>query len=380
MKKKRSIKEKSKTLKKEISKRVRRKDEEKNVHQKISPQILVKFPNGPVISPKTENDWEARQTFNPGVILLGDKVHFLYRAIGKDSTSMLGCAVSGDGFKIDERLYDPVYKHPSINNPSFNFLSFVSGGSFGGCEDPRPVRIGKEDTLYMTYTAHGYGLRVCLTSIKIKDFLNKEWRWKSPVFISPPCQVHKNWVIFPEKIKGRYTILHNLNPQISIDYFDSLEFDGKTHINSRYDPEPKGSHWNWESRIRGAGPPPIKTNEGWLIFYHAEDQRDTGKYKVGAMLLDLEEPTNVLCCSKKPILEPCELYENDGFKPGIVYATGAVVKNNKLLIYYGSADSYVRIAYSDFEEFLADLKKEMKPRLKPQILKEKKRRLIFSIP
>ncbi|MEN4017768.1 MAG: hypothetical protein PQ975_04175 [Methanobacterium sp.] len=339
--------------------------------EKICP-TLTKLPEGPIISPQAKNGWEAWQTFNPGVILLENRVHFLYRAIGEDAISRLGYAVSSDGFKIDERLPYTVYEHSPTDTFSYNFFSFTSGGSFGGCEDPRPVRVNNEETIYMTYTAFcDQGLRIALTSIKVEDFLNKKWRWKKPVYISPPGQVHKNWVIFPEKINGSYAILHSLNPQISIDFFDDLEFDGKTYINSVHDPEPKGSHWNWESRIRGTGTPPIKTQDGWLIIYHGEDRRDPGKYKVGAMLLDLEEPTRVLHCTKKPILEADKLYENIGFKPGVVYATGAVVKDDTLLIYYGGADSSVCVAYSDLEKFLTTLKEDIKPELKAQPLKKK---------
>ena len=341
--------------------------------QKISPLVLTKFPKSPIISPKAENDWEAWQTFNPGVILLEDKIHFLYRAIGKDGISRLGYAVSSSGWQIDERLVQPVFEHPLSNHHCSSFFSFASGGSFGGAEDPRPVRVNEEDTLYLTYTACDQGLRISLTSIKVKDFLKRRWKWKKPVLISPPGQVHKNWVIFPEKIKGCYAILHSLNPQISIDFFDHLEFDGKTYINSNYDPMPRGNHWHWEGRIRGVGPPPLKTKEGWLIFYHGEDRYDPGKYKVGVMLLDLETPTKVLCRAKKPILEPNEFYENNGFKPGVVYVSGVVVKNNYLLIYYGAADNYVCVAYSDFAEFLKALKKETQPKLRRKILKQRKK-------
>lgn len=171
---------------------------------------LTKLPEGPIISPKAKNGWEAWQTFNPGVILLENRVHFLYRAIGEDAISRLGYAVSSDGFKIDERLPYIVYEHSPIDTSSYNFFSFISGGSFGGCEDPRPVRVNNEETIYMTYTAcHDQELRIALTSIKVDDFLNKKWQWKKPEFISPPGQVHKNWVIFPEKINGSYAILHS---------------------------------------------------------------------------------------------------------------------------------------------------------------------------
>ena len=72
--------------------------------------------------------------------------------------------------------------------------------------------------------------RVALTSIKVDDFLNKEWNWERPVLISPPREIHKNWVIFPEKINGRYVILHSISPEISIAYVDSLKFNNNTYI------------------------------------------------------------------------------------------------------------------------------------------------------
>jgi len=334
---------------------------------KPSPLILSKSLENPVILPRGENIWEAWQTFNPGVILLEDKVHFIYRAIGEDCISRFGYAVSGDGFKIDERLPYPIYKH-HLTRYAFNLLSFASGGSWGGCEDPRITQVEKEDTLYLTYTACDEGLGVALTSIKVEDFLKKKWHWKSPVLISPPGEVHKNWVIFPEKINGKYAILHSLNPEVSIAYLDDLEFNDGEYINSYYGGESQKK--SWDSWIRGVGPPPIKTKYGWLLFYHAIDERDPGKYKVGAMLLDLTDPTKILHRSKEPILEPNEEYENNGFKAGIVYASGAVVKDGNLLVYYGGSDSYVCVAYANFDEFLEALRKEIKPQLRRKILKK----------
>lgn len=359
MKKHNPIK-KVKTIKKTLSKRVRKKG------KKTSPLILAKSSENPIIVPKSENEWEAWQTFNPGVILLNDKVHFLYRAIGEDGISRLGYAMSRDGLTIDERLSYPVYEH-KIGKRTFNIYSYFSGGSWGGAEDPRIVQVDEEDTLYMTYTACDNGLRVGLTSIKINDFLNKKWEWKPPVLISPPGEVHKNWVIFPEKINGKYAILHSINPEILIDYFDNLDFEDGVYIASFHGGEPRKNCWDkW---LRGIGAVPIKTKHGWLVFYHAMND-DWSKYKVGAMLLDLKDPTKVLHRSPEPILEPTQVYENNGFKSGVVYASGAVIKDGKLLIYYGAADSYSSVAYADFEEFLEALRKETKPKLNRGLLKK----------
>jgi len=344
----------------------------KRITKKKSSLELVKSSENPVISPKAENGWEAWQTFNPGVILLDNKVHFLYRAVGEDGLSRLGYAVSSDGFKIDKRLPYPVYEHQP-KQYQFTIYSYFSGGSWGGCEDPRIVRVDEEDVLYMTYTACDEGLRVGLTSIKVKDFLQKRWRWKTPKLISQPGEVHKNWVIFPDKINGKYAILHSINPEIAVAYVDSLEFADQKYIQSQHGGKPQMMPKNcWDNWIRGAGPPPLKTKYGWLVLYHAMDELDPGKYKVGAMLLDLNDPTRILHRSPEPILEPNELYENNGFKSGVVYASGAIVKDGKLLVYYGGADSCVCVAYANFEKFIKSLKKGTKIKLKKKKLKKKR--------
>ncbi len=318
---------------------------------------LTRYGENPIISPREGSWWESRQTFNPGAILLEDKVHIIYRAIGDDGISRFGYAVSREGFKIDERLEYPVYQHSAIA-PEFTIYSYSSGGSFGGSEDPRLVRVDNEDVLYMTYTACDEGLRVGLTSIRVKDFLDRKWKWSPPRLISPPGRVHKNWVIFPEKIKGKYAILHSLSPKISISYLDSLDFKPGTYLTSYHNGgNGNGREKFWDSVIRGAGAPPIKTEFGWLLFYHAIDLGEPYKYKIGAVLLDLEDPRKVIRCSATPILEPAMVYEHSGFKPGVVYLTGAVVKDDELLLYYGASDNYVCVASCGLEDFLVTLMK-----------------------
>lgn len=329
--------------------------------------VFVKSKQNPIISPTQTNNWESWQTFNPGAVLLNDTVHFLYRAIGNDGISRFGYASSEDGFLIGERLTSPVYEN-KIYERSFNIFSYCSGGSWGGAEDPRLVRVGDEDILYMMYTACDCDLRVALTSIRVDDFLHKRWKWKRPVLISPPGEVHKNWVLFPEKINGRYAILHSINPDIAIAYLDSLDFDRLTPILSFHGGKPRKNCWDkW---VRGVGAPPIKTQYGWLVFYHAMDD-DWSKYKVGAMLLDLKDPTRVLARTIEPVLEPSEGYENNGYKAGVVYVSGAVVKNGELLVYYGAADSYVCVAHANFEKFVEALQKQKQPKLRGKTVKIK---------
>lgn len=328
-----------------------------------------KFEGNPILKPKEEHSWESKAAFNPGAIYENGKVHLLYRAIGDKEVSVLGYASSRDGLNIEERLSYPVYTKKGKGEEHFSeFLPspifYCSGGGWnGGCEDPRLTLIG--DTAYLLYTAFdGWGsLRIALTSIGLEDFRNKKWNWKNPVLISPPGEIHKNWVIFPEKINGKYAILHSISPKILVDYFDSLEeFDGNKYLKSYH--SGKLNKKRWDSWTRGAGPPPIKTKEGWLLLYHAIARREPGKYKLGAMLLDLKDPTKVLYRSKEPILEPTEPYENEGFKAGVIYSCGAVVADGILFIYYGGADSVTCVATANLENFLEELKKTGSPKLK----------------
>jgi len=306
-------------------------------------QVFKKHPSNPIISPRSDVWWESRQTFNPGAVYIEGRVHLLYRAIGEDWVSRLGYASSVDGLQIDERLGYPVYEH-GVGSVACPLIS-PSGGSFIGAEDPRLVRVDDEDRLYMTYTAYdGLNIGVALTSIDVESFLEKKWGWAQPRIISPPGEPHKNWVLFPRKFEGKYAILHSLSPTVQVEYLDSLEVPEGFYIQSTYDEGLSLWRRGWEARVRGAAAPPIETEHGWLLLYHATDASEPEKYKVGAMLLDLRNPRRVLAVASAPVLEPTEAYEYEGFKPGVVYVTGAVVKGDDLLVYYGAADNYVCVA------------------------------------
>ena len=350
-----------------VKKQILRKEKKKRKPATVR-AAFAKAEGNPIIAPQAENDWEAWQTFNPGAVLVDGKVRFLYRAIGADGTSRFGYAASSDGFLVDERLPHPVYEHPSTER-AFAVFSYLSGGSWGGAEDPRVVHIEEDKTVYVTYTACDGGLRVALTSLSVDDFVNKRWNWRKPFLLSPPDEVHKNWVLFPEKIHGRYAILHSIRPQVQIEYVDSLEANDDGFIKSYHGGPPQKGR-RWDKWLRGAGAPPLKTKDGWLVFYHAMDD-DWSQYKVGAMLLDLENPTEVLYRAHEPVLVPSEQYENSGHKPGVVYATGAVIKEGALFVYYGCSDNYVSVAAVQLDEFLEALKKGRSPKLSSRSLKKK---------
>jgi len=329
---------------------------------------LLRFVNNPIITPSA-NLWESKQVFNAAAVYHGGKVHLLYRAIGETDTSVLGYAESRDGVNIDKRSGKPVYvpseefEHPNYKVPIKRKSPFESGGGgYGGIEDPRITKI--DDKFYLTYIAYNGRTepRVALTYISIKDFENKKWEnWAKPVLISPPGVVDKNACVLSEKIDGKYVIFHRIYPDILIDFVDKLDFDGKSvWLKGEYKIHPRPDFW--DSKKVGIGPPPIKTKEGWLAIYQAVGF-DDGVYKIGAMLLDLKDPTKVLYRSSHPILEPLVHYENSGFKPGVVYPCGAVVIEGKLIVYYGASDTFIAAAVADLNEFLDSLKFDNSPHL-----------------
>jgi predicted GH43/DUF377 family glycosyl hydrolase len=325
-------------------------------------KILNKFEKNPIIIPRPGYLWEAQGTFNPGVFQDDDHtLHLFYRALGSDGISRIGYAKSLDGLHFTKRSSFPVFqpshgfglpdgtknREPIHYNPGY----YTSGGGWGGSEDPRLVKIG--DTIYMLYVAfEGWSsVRIALSSISVSDFRAGRWNWKQPILISPPNQVNKNWVLFPEKINGKFAVLNSIVPKIMIEYVDDLE-NLKDFIRS---PRPEGPQPgrtdSWDNLLRGAGPPPIKTDIGWLLLYHALDKREGHKYKLGAMILDLKDPSKVLYRSQHPILYPEMWYENEG-KPGIVYASGAAVVGDDLFVYYGGGDRVVCVAKTHLKDFL----------------------------
>jgi len=313
-------------------------------------QRRVAWETSPLIDPRRDRDFECLQTFNAGAVVIEDKVHLLYRAIGADNISRFGYANSSDGLHIDERLDVPVCQY-NLMRPSR--YSFASGGSVGGIEDPRIVRI--EDKVHITYTVcDANGLGVGITSIAVDDFLEKKWGHARVRTISPRAEMHKNWVLFPEKLNGRYALLHSITPKMLIDYFDDLEFGQEALVRSYTNGGPsEGWNGGWEGWVRGVGPPPIKTERGWLVFYHALPKGLLGGYCIGAMLLDLDKPTTILCRAREPIITPWDNLE--GVKLNVVYACGAVVKDDRLMVYYGANDTKVRVAHTSLDEFLREL-------------------------
>ncbi len=335
-----------------------------NNHYKFNKHI-----ENPILTPNPNHIWENEATFNPAAFYDGEKIYLIYRAVGYGYISVLGYAESYDGVHFEKRRHQPIFtgNHPfDSKSPNATFdtaRQYLSGGSYGGIEDPRVTKI--DDKLYVIYVAfNGFDPpRLALTSILYDDFINERFLWEKPVLISPPGVVDKSGCVLPEKINGKYVIFHRIFPNILIDFVDDLNFDGTKYLKGEFKITPRPTMW--DSRKVGIGAPPIKTAEGWLLIYQGVTDKDDSKYRIGAMLLDLNDPTKVLYRTNHPIIEPTEFYENGLAKFGVVYPCGAVIKDGKLLVYYGGSDSVTCLATADLVEFLKEIKEGSNARLTP---------------
>ena len=315
----------------------------------------------PIIAPG-ETPWSAEAVLNPAALHLGGRIHLLYRAIGMDGVSRMGYASSPNGVVFDDRPPYPVYIAQNPRNipgqyRRYSPVMYPSGGSWGGCEDPRMVAIdGRVYVLYNAFDGWDF-IRVALISLSEDDFSKKRWHWSAPKLLSRPGERHKNWALFPEKIGGKFAVLHSLHDgapdRVCIEYISDLDaFDvAKDGFASPYRDDSPAHNAAWHDKVRSIGPPPIRTERGWLVLYHAMSPGEGHRYKLGAMLLDLDDPTRIIHRACAPVLEPDERYENDG-KPGIVYACGAVVRSGLLHVYYGGADKVICVATAPLAPFL----------------------------
>jgi predicted GH43/DUF377 family glycosyl hydrolase len=307
---------------------------------------FVRPPFNPIIAPIPSHAWESLATFNPGALFIAGKTYIFYRAMSQNNTSTIGLAISSDNLTIDERLSAPIY----APREDFEMKKKENGNS--GCEDPRVMLIG--DKIYMCYTAYDgvHAPRVAVTFILLSDFLKRNFVWQKPVLITPENVDDKDSCILNEKINGKWLIFHRIGTDICADYVDSLDFE-KVKIDKCISVlGPRTGMW--DSAKVGISAPPIKTKHGWLLFYHGVSKRHS-TYRIGAVLLDLKDPTLVLSRSTDPVFEPTEDYEKVGIVSNVVFPCGAVVRGEKVYIYYGGADKVVGVAQCKLSDIVEPL-------------------------
>jgi predicted GH43/DUF377 family glycosyl hydrolase len=302
----------------------------------------------PIISPRPEFSWEAKATFNPAAVYEDGRVHIIYRAMSHDDTSVWGYAASKDGFHIDERHPEPIYKPLEI------FEQKLRPGN-SGCEDPRITKI--DDRLYAFYTAFdGFSPRVAFTTILLSDFLKQWWNWERPKVITSPNIPDKDACLLPKKINGKYVIFHRINNNIYVDFLKDLSFTKEQWLINKFPLIEIDCEEDQHFLKVGISAPPIETEQGWLLIYHwIVAFEGTQHYRVGVALLDLDNPERAI--NKDVLLLKPEMdYEKFGIVSNVVFPCGAVLLNGEIIIYYGGADKVVAVA----KMLLTDIMRRLK--------------------
>lgn len=246
--------------------------------------------------------------------------------------SYLRIVFSDDGIRFYEDS-----KYPPVFGSGF-YESF-------GIEDCRVATM--DDGYYLTFTevspvAVGVGM------MHTRDF--RHFTHEGMIF--PPH--NKDCALFEEKIDGRYYALHRpSSPELGGNYMWIAESPDRIHW-GRHKCVATTRKGFFDSARLGAGASPIRTDEGWLVIYHGADS--SNRYCLGAMLLDLKDPSRVLARSSEPIMEPVAPYEQTGFFGNVVFTNGQIVDGDTVHIYYGASDEVICKADFSIKEILAMLK------------------------
>lgn len=284
---------------------------------------LVRHAQSPLLYPNPLHRWEAINVFNCAVTQHNGLFHMHYRAQGVDFVSHIGYAVSTDGLRWN-RLEEPVIS-PHLGREDYR-----------GVEDPRVTPL--DGAFYMTYTV--YGVNSFYPMIARSENLI-HWEDIGPFEKAE----NKDHVLFPEKIGGRYAILHRRPKHIWIAFSDDL-IHWKDH-QTIMDPRPDNG---WDSLSIGSNGVPIRTEHGWLFFYHGYDS--THVYRQSVALLDLDDPRKVLHRPQSIIMEPQEPWEIKGDVPNVIFSCSANVVGNELWFYYGGADRLIGLATAPLDEVI----------------------------
>jgi beta-1,4-mannooligosaccharide/beta-1,4-mannosyl-N-acetylglucosamine phosphorylase len=217
--------------------------------------------------------------------------------------------------------------------------------------DPRLVKI--EGRYYITWCDDMHGASIGLgRTTDFKQFIRMP---------NPLMPFNRNGVLFPRKIRGKYHLLSRPSDSGHTPFGDMFLSESPDLIhwgNHRFVMGSGGPGW-WQGTKIGAGPVPIETNEGWLLFYHGVSTTCNGfVYSFGAVILDLEDPGRVLYRTRDYLLTPEKEYETSGFVPNVVFPCANLfdADTGRIAIYYGAADTYTAIAFTQVDELVSHIK------------------------
>ncbi|MDR2505956.1 MAG: glycoside hydrolase family 130 protein [Oscillospiraceae bacterium] len=279
--------------------------------------------------------------FNSAVAPHGDGYIAVLRGEQTDGVPHIYLGHSKDG--IDWEV-DPMGKVPFVDESGKPFMPHYA-------YDPRLVKV--EDTYYIMWCTDFYGAAIGLAKTRdFKTFTRLE---------NPFLPFNRNAVLFPRKINGKFKMLsrpsdsgHTPFGDIFVSESPDLVYWGRhRHVMQR------GSAW-WESMKIGGGSAPIETTEGWLLFYHGVVNTCSGYvYSFSAAILDIDEPSVVKYRCRNFLITPEEPYEEAGFVANVCFPCATVhdADTGRIAIYYGAADTYVAMAFTQVDLLVDYVKK-----------------------
>jgi predicted GH43/DUF377 family glycosyl hydrolase len=312
----------------------------------------------PILSPNAQNAFESYAAFNACPIEVGKTTHLVYRAQsipepldggGSFSLSTIGHAISTDGVNFKE--------HKLLIEPTESWERF-------GCEDPRVCKVDKRYFIFYTalsnFPFNGDGIKVGVAITK--DFKTIEERHLVTPFNA------KAMCLFPDKINGKYMAILTVNTDrapkpsvIALAKFKTIEeMLDPTYWEKWYAELDKHvlDIWHNPNEQVEVGAPPLKTSEGWLIVYSQIKNYFTNDkiFGIETLLLDKEDPSKIIGKTHGPILIPEEGYELYGNQDNIIFPSGALIKKDRLHIYYGATDTTTAIASVPLKPLLNAIK------------------------
>jgi beta-1,4-mannooligosaccharide/beta-1,4-mannosyl-N-acetylglucosamine phosphorylase len=282
----------------------------------------------------------SNSIFNSAVVPFGEQFAGVFRVDNKRREMRVHSGRSRDGihWEIDTEPIEFVCDNPELRRFEHQY-------------DPRVWWI--EDRYYVTWCNgyHGPTIGIGYTH-DFQTFYQLENAF---------LPYNRNGVLFPRKISGKYAMLSRPSDTGHTPFGDIF-----------YSESPDMCHWgrhrhvmspmrkaSWQSTKIGAGPTPIETTQGWLLFYHGVLTSCNGfVYSMGAALLDLDEPWRVLYRTAPYLLSPQKLYECVGDTPNVVFPCAALfdAPTGRIAIYYGGADTVTCLAYTQADELVEYVK------------------------
>ena len=297
--------------------------------------VVKRYAGNPILT-RDDVPYPVATVHNAGVVKANGRYMMIFRSHLLNGRSILGLAESEDGYSFKVRP-EP-FMTPSRDGVLGEYEEY-------GVEDPRICQI--DGDFLITYSAYSrHGVRIGLA--KTRDFISVER-------ISLITQADlRNVVLFPQKFGERYVRLDRPHSEISpwsmwISYSPDLIHWGDSKVLVK----PSGYHWD-EMKI-GPGATPFRTESGWLNIYHGVFSTMSGAvYRLGVILHDLHDPSQILGVADEWILQPEDPWEITGYVPNVVFSCGAVPEEDGTVkIYWGGADKVMCVGTARIRDLVA---------------------------